>query len=253
MKNDWVQPFAWSLYSKKMKKKILDPRSAGSFKLKDKEISGMHLAKGEAGSRSQGNYLIFFLLVDEKDGVVVDAKYQLFGDSCLIAVAEVVAELVVGKNYAQVGRFGAELIEKSLSDEKSSALSIATHVNLVLEALDEAVAECSSIPLEQAETPFASSEEGVIYEGWLELKKEQKLLLIEQVLDEKVRPYIELDAGGVKVIDLVKEQLMISYEGNCTSCYSSVGSTLFSIQDVLQKSLHPTIVVVPNLDELAFS
>lgn len=248
MKNDWVQPFAWSLYSKKMKKKILDPLSAGIFKKQNN--TGMYLAQGEAGKRNQGNYVIFFLLVDEKDGIVVDAKYQLFGDSCLIAVAEAAAELVVGKNYAQVGRLKAELIEKSLEVELSL---ISTHINLVLEALDEAVSACSSIPLAQDATPFSSLEEGKVFEGWLELKKEEKLKLIEEVLDAKVRPYIELDAGGVKVMDLVENELIISYEGNCTSCYSSVGSTLFSIQDVLQKSLHPSIVVVPNLDELVFS
>lgn len=250
MKNDWLQPFAWSLYSKKMRKKILDPLSSGIFK--EQEISGMRLVQGEAGKRSLGNYLHLYLLVDENDGIIVDAKYQLFGDSCLIAIAETVVELVVGKSTMQASRLNAALIEKSLGGQHSF---FGPHINLALEALDEALAASSFIPIVQIvqrETPFESSEKAVIYEGWLELKTEQKLRLIEEVLDEKVRPYIELDAGGVKVLGIENEEVKISYEGNCTSCYSAIGSTLFSIQDVLQKSLYPTITVAPNLDELAF-
>ena len=94
-------------------------------------------------------------------------------------------------------------------------------------------------------------EKGVSYPGWKELSKESKLQVIEELFSEEIRPYIELDEGGVRILDLVNEcDVMIAYEGACTSCYSSIGTTLSSIQEILQTKLHPSLQVIPNLDEL---
>ncbi len=80
---------------------------------------------------------------------------------------------------------------------------------------------------------------------------EQKLAVIEKVLDEDVRPYIELDEGGIEVQALIHDkELIIGYTGNCTSCYSSIGSTLSTIQQIVQSKVHPDLKVVPNLDAL---
>ena len=64
-----------------------------------------------------------------------------------------------------------------------------------------------------------------------------------------MRPYIALDAGGVEVLNLVDDhQVLIAYQGSCTSCYSAVGTTLSYIQQVLRNKVHPSLVVVPDID-----
>jgi NifU-like protein len=76
----------------------------------------------------------------------------------------------------------------------------------------------------------------------------QKLQVLEKVMDQQVRPYIALDGGGVEVINLLNDrEVIISYQGNCTSCFSAVGATLSYIQQVVKAKVHPSLVVVPNL------
>lgn len=64
-----------------------------------------------------------------------------------------------------------------------------------------------------------------------------------------MRPYIALDAGGIEVINLIEDkQVIIAYQGSCTSCYSSIGTTLSYIQQTLRAKVHPDLVVIPDMD-----
>ena len=57
-----------------------------------------------------------YWLVDPDDGIIVDARFQAYGQSALIGAAEIACELSVGKNYDQARRIGAELIDKQVRD-----------------------------------------------------------------------------------------------------------------------------------------
>jgi NifU-like protein len=98
-------------------------------------------------------------------------------------------------------------------------------------------------------TPEMMSGSGI--EGWEELSLKEKLSIIEQVIQTEIRPYIELDAGGIQIIDLSDtHQLTIAYQGSCTSCHSATGSTLSAIQNILQAKVYPAIQVIPDLSYL---
>ncbi len=91
------------------------------------------------------------------------------------------------------------------------------------------------------------------YPGWEELPLKKKIAVIEEVLNQDVRPYIALDAGGVEVLNLLNDkEVVIAYQGACTSCYSSVGTTLSYIQQVLRNKVHPSLSVTPNVDPDSF-
>lgn len=73
-------------------------------------------------------------------------------------------------------------------------------------------------------------------------------MVIEEVMKEEIRPYIELDGGGVEVINLLNNrEVIIAYEGSCTSCFSSTGATLSYIQQTLRAKVHPELIVIPNI------
>jgi NifU-like protein len=236
--------FPWSRYSKKLVAKIENPRNAG-------------ILTGREGLRLvEGNIIHFYWLVDREDGVIVDAKFQVFGQSALIGAAEIACDLVIGKNYDQASRISAELIDKQVrdkSDEPAFPNETAPHLNLVLEAIDTTAKECTDIPLSIGyAAPPAPRDIGEVleggYPGWQELTIKQKLSVIEEVLNSDVRPYIALDGGGVEVLNLLNEkEVIIAYKGNCTSCFSSVGATLSYIQQVIRAKVHPDLVVIPNL------
>lgn len=251
-----VKPFPWSLYSKKLTAKIDNPRSAGFFTSEQSEERGMRLAEATEGSVQDGNAIRFYWLVDKEDGIIVDVKYQAFGQSALIGAAEMACELLIGKNYDQAKRISTELIDKQARDRSEiSAFPRETYplLNLVLGAIEQAAEQCTDIPFADSYVaPPVPMEIGEVspggYPGWKELTLKKKIAVIEEVLDRDIRPYIALDAGGVVVLNLINDvELVIAYQGSCTSCYSSVGATLSYIQKVIRAKVHPDIVVVPDM------
>lgn len=251
-----ISPFPWTRYSKKLVAKIEKPRSVGFFSSEESEARDMRLVTATEGRLEDGNTIRLYWLVDKEDGIIVDAKFQAFGQSALLGAAEVVCELLVGKNYDQAKRISTTLIDQQVRDRADTPAfphETAPHLNLILEAIDTAAVQCSDLPLSTSYVAMpAPSEIGDIvpggYPDWLNLPVSKKLLVIEEVLNQDIRPYIALDAGGVEVLNLINNnELLIRYHGSCTSCYSSVGTTLSYIQQVLRAKVHPSITVTPEL------
>ena len=67
---------------------------------------------------------------------------------------------------------------------------------------------------------------------------------INAVLEEKVRPALAGDGGGLNVIGLDGLTLKIHYQGACGSCPSSTAGTMMAIQNLLKKEVDPGIQVV---------
>jgi NifU-like protein len=251
-----TRSFPWSRYSKKLKSKIEKPRCVGFFTKEQSEERSMYFVKGQEGSFEEGNLVCLYWIVDPDDGIIVDARFQTYGQSALIGAAEVACELLVGKNYDQARRIGADLIDKQVrdrSDEPAFPNETFPHINLVLGAIDNAAEQCIHLPLPAAYVaPPAPMDIGEVleggYPGWETLSYKQKLILIEEVIARDIRPYIELDAGGINVLDLINDkEVLIAYQGSCTSCFSATGTTLSYIQQVLRGKVHPSLVVVPDL------
>jgi NifU-like protein len=251
-----TQSFPWSRYSKKLIAKIEKPRNVGFFTKEETDERTMRLAVGQEGEIRDGNLIQIYWMVDPEDGIIVDAKFQAYGQSALLGAAEVACELVIGKNYDQAKRIGADLIDKQVRDKADNAAfpkETYPHINLVLSAIDHAAEKCMDIPLPISYTaPPAPLDIGEVleggYPGWQELSQPQKIGLLEEVLDRDIRPYIELDAGGVQILDLINNrEVIIAYQGSCTSCFSATGTTLSYIQQVLRAKVHPDIIVIPDL------
>jgi len=254
-----TQSFPWYRYSKKVMSKIDNPRSFGTFDKDESEARCMFLAKASEGSVVSGNIIEFYWLVDKDDGMIVDSRYQVFGQSALIGAAEAACELLIGKNYDQASRISVELIDRQVRDRPDDAAfprETYPHLNLVLGAIEKAAEQCTFIPIAMnysaPPVPFGMEKgagDSSGYPGWVDLPFKKKLAVIEEVLDSDVRPYIALDAGGVNVVDLVDpREVIISYTGSCTSCYSSVGTTLTYIQQTLRNKVDSAIVVTPDLE-----
>lgn len=249
--------FPWYRYSKKLQEKINRPRNSGFFTQEEAEARHVRLVEAQEGAISEENVVRFYWFVDKEDGTIVDVKYQVYGQSALIGAAEAAAELCIGKNYDQASRLSTDLIDRQVRDKPDVTAfprEAYPHLNLVLEAIETAAHQCTDIPLSSSyivsPVPMGLEEgEGEVYPGWETLSLKSKLEVIEKVLDEDVRPYIALDAGGVEVLNLIDDrEVIISYQGACTSCYSSIGTTLSYIQQILRNKVSPNLIVTPDLD-----
>ena len=70
-----------------------------------------------------------------------------------------------------------------------------------------------------------------------------KLAQINELLDERIRPYLASDGGWLEIIELTDTELHIRYEGACGSCPSSTSGTLMAIQNLLQSEIDEELVV----------
>ncbi len=71
-----------------------------------------------------------------------------------------------------------------------------------------------------------------------------KLAAINDLLDDRIRPYLASDGGWLEVLELDSETLRIRYEGACGSCPSSLTGTLMAIENMIREEIDPNITVV---------
>ena len=101
-----IQPFPWSRYSQKLAAKIDHPRNAGFLRKKMPMGLDMRLVEGKEGQIKDGNCICFYWLIDKDDGIIVDAKFQAYGQSALIGAAEAVCDLLVEKITIRLASYG---------------------------------------------------------------------------------------------------------------------------------------------------
>jgi len=71
-----------------------------------------------------------------------------------------------------------------------------------------------------------------------------RLLKINEILDEKVRPALMGDGGYLEVLGLTEHTLSIRYQGACGSCPSSLTGTLMAIEGMLKQEVDPELEVI---------
>ena len=76
------------------------------------------------------------------------------------------------------------------------------------------------------------------------MSDDPRLARINEILDEKVRPYLASDGGWLEVLSLQDKTLTIRYQGACGSCPSSLSGTLMGIEGLIRQEIDPDIEVV---------
>ncbi|MBO0723520.1 MAG: NifU family protein, partial [Blastocatellia bacterium] len=67
---------------------------------------------------------------------------------------------------------------------------------------------------------------------------------INEVFDERIRPGLAGDGGGLEIIGLEGKRLLIRYQGACGSCPSAIGGTLMAIEHMLKDEVDPEIELI---------
>ena len=80
-------------------------------------------------------------------------------------------------------------------------------------------------------------------EKYPELSDDEKVIIVEAILDESVRPALANDGGGLEVIEVEGPIVRIRYQGACGGCPSASGGTLRVIENHLKSQLDPEIKV----------
>ena len=103
-----------------------------------------------------------------------------------------------------------------------------------------------AVPIRAAEAVVRSSESSEAKIGGaigVALSDDPKIAQINELLDERIRPYLASDGGWLEIVALDDKLLKIRYEGACGSCPSSLTGTLMAIENLIKEEVDPEITV----------
>jgi Fe-S cluster biogenesis protein NfuA len=90
----------------------------------------------------------------------------------------------------------------------------------------------------QAPVPSPHHEDSTLDE------EDPMIIRIRKVLAESIMPALAADGGGLDIVARHDKQIMIRYQGACTSCPSGATGTLMAIEGILRKEIDPEIIVI---------
>ena len=76
------------------------------------------------------------------------------------------------------------------------------------------------------------------------MSDDPRLVRINEILDEKVRPALMSDGGYLEVLGIRDNTLSIRYQGACGSCPSSLTGTLMAIEGMIKQEVDPELEVI---------
>ncbi len=72
----------------------------------------------------------------------------------------------------------------------------------------------------------------------------QKITLIQQVLEEEIRPFLAKDGGDLELIDIEGDLVKVTLQGACGSCASSTATLKGGIEARLKERVSPDLTVI---------
>ena len=78
---------------------------------------------------------------------------------------------------------------------------------------------------------------------FLKLELDDQVRLIDEVLSDQVYMALEMDGGGMEIMDIEGTDILIRYYGACGGCPISESGTLVFIQNTLQERIDSRIQV----------
>lgn len=104
-----------------------------------------------------------------------------------------------------------------------------------------------AVPIRAAEPVAASASAAAAAVGGAMaavVSDDPRLVKINEILDERVRPALMGDGGYLEILGLKENTLSIRYQGACGSCPSSLTGTLMAIEGMLKQEVDPELEVV---------
>ncbi len=153
----------------------------------------------------------------------------------------------VARQYSSVNQADSDPLARSLFDVGNVVSIFYMDKMITVEKTDEAdwdeLLPALAVPIRAAEavTVAAATVGGPIAAI---TSDDPRLLKINEILDERVRPALMGDGGYLEVLGLSDHTLSIRYQGACGSCPSSLSGTLMAIEGMLKQEVDPDLEVV---------
>lgn len=223
-------------YNNQAKESILNPKNIGSLT----EIEGHLLVCGKSGSYYFGSVIFLQAIVKISSGNIEDIKYRMFGTTIDILTYETMSEFIKGKNHSQIKRISTRLAEKVLKNKTN--INANNSIQLFLDAINSAMTCCEGLN-ESNTTPLDTSIKEDIVNNWEALNNDEKIIIINNVINTHITSFVEMDGGTVVVESFSKDVLYISLKGQCEQCPASYGSTIEAIKFIIKNKTSQSLQV----------
>jgi Fe-S cluster biogenesis protein NfuA len=157
----------------------------------------------------------------------------------------------VARQYASADLAASDPLAKSLFDVGHVVSVFYMDRMITVEKDDEGdwdeLLPALAVPIRAAEAVNASAAAAAAAVGGsiaAVTSDDPRLLKINEILDEKVRPALMGDGGYLEVLGLTDHTLSIRYQGACGSCPSSLTGTLMAIEGMLKQEVDPELEVI---------
>lgn len=215
-------------------------RFAGTLTAADASAHGGRLITATHGADGTPEHIVLTLIVDQA-GVVTHARHASKAGGDLLAAYDAMVEMTIGRLLVDARDITPRKVEAFLRGTRSDpAFDVALDGDkpfFVLTKAAQALDKPKDGPATADQLP------------WSDVGLFEKVRRIESVLDQHVRPALASDGGGIDLVDLQNDELIVQYHGACGSCSSSIGGTLTFVQDSLNSNLGTTLrITVSQID-----
>ncbi|MCK5802434.1 MAG: Fe-S cluster assembly protein NifU [Lentisphaeria bacterium] len=93
------------------------------------------------------------------------------------------------------------------------------------------------------EEDAASTEEGTVSEEKAPLTNLQKMMLIQQVVNDDIRPGLQADGGDLELVDVDGDRVVVKLKGSCSGCPGAQVTLKRWVEAQLREKVLPTITV----------
>jgi NifU-like protein len=204
-------------------------RFVGSLSEADAAANDCRLVTTAHGADGGRDHIELSLLVDA-GGLVQDVRYRTLAMGRDLVLTDLMAEACFGRNLAALPKLTRG--EAAVLLGEAGLLLPGEDRNAVFPVLLKIAGRAEAAP---AAPPQAGATAKEL--PWADIGLFEKVRRIEEVLDGQVRPMLASDGGGIELVDLRGEELVVQYHGACGSCSSSIGGTLIFVEDTLNNAL----------------
>ena len=155
----------------------------------------------------------------------------------------------VAKQFASAGQAASDPLAKALFDVGHVVSVFYMDHMITVEKDDEGdwdeLLPTLAVPIRAAESVASANAAAAVGGSIAAITSDDpRLLKINDILDEKVRPALMGDGGYLEVLGLQDHTLSIRYQGACGSCPSSLSGTLMAIEGMLKQEVDPELEVI---------
>lgn len=240
--------FPWHQYGEAIQKILLSPKYRYDSSQNQPSDLIIYVHKEE---KTTTKSLSLYLILDEQ-GVILSARHRTYGPTSLMALIEITCHLIEEKSIHFLDKISPEYMHNQIKNlnNKNFPLVFLKDIKMIIALLQEAKEKSSS--LISSTDPSSNPIKTIPSTHWNSLKKKEKLAILENIIDQEIRPFLEADGGGIEIIDFIVKNntLLFAYKGRCAFCPSALSSTLHFIEHTLSSHFSIKISLKPtNLQE----